>query len=326
MPEILSQSEIDDLLSSLLSGQTEDDSAEEKTPDRKIKEYDFKNPKKISKEQLKVINSIYEHFSRYLSSYFSGILREYCEINVVSMDEQPYFEYNNSLPDAVLIGALEVKPIEGLMLVDFSNSISFSLIERLLGGNGEGSVPERDFTEIETTLMTKIFKQIAVYMQEAWSGVMGAEASLKQIETNARLVQSMPMEEVVLLIITEVTIGSVSGTINFCIPCINLESILDQLSQDKRNGKRSVDSAKEETNRETMISNVKRTPLVGDAIFGGTMLTLRDVMNLQIGDVIKIDQDIQSEVKINIGGRTWFYGIPGLHRNKKVIKVSRVLE
>ncbi len=325
MPEILSQNEIDDLLSSLLSGQPEDDPEAEKAPDRKIKEYDFKNPKKITKEQLKMINSIYEHFSRYLSSYFSGILREYCEINVVSMDEQPYFEYNNSLPDAVLIGALEVKPIEGLVLVDFSNSISFSLIERLLGGNGEGKVPERDFTEIETTLMTKIFRQIAVYMQEAWSGVMGVEASLKQIETNARLVQSVPMEEVVVLIITEVTIGSVSGTINFCIPCINLESILEQLSQNKKNGKRAADS-KEDTNKETMLSNVKRTPLVGDAVFGGTMLTLKDVMNLQVGDVIKIDQDVRSEVRIDIGGRTWFYGIPGLHRNKKVIKVSRVLE
>jgi len=325
LPEILSQNEIDDLLSSLLSGQPEDDPEAEKAPDRKIKEYDFKNPKKITKEQLKMINSIYEHFSRYLSSYFSGILREYCEINVVSMDEQPYFEYNNSLPDAVLIGALEVKPIEGLVLVDFSNSISFSLIERLLGGNGEGKVPERDFTEIETTLMTKIFRQIAVYMQEAWSGVMGVEASLKQIETNARLVQSVPMEEVVVLIITEVTIGSVSGTINFCIPCINLESILEQLSQNKKNGKRAADS-KEDTNKETMLSNVKRTPLVGDAVFGGTMLTLKDVMNLQVGDVIKIDQDVRSEVRIDIGGRTWFYGIPGLHRNKKVIKVSRVLE
>lgn len=325
MPEILSQSEIDDLLSSLLSGGTEGDSAE-KTPDRKIKEYDFKNPKKIAKEQLKMINSIFEHFSRHLSSYFSGILREYCEVNVISMDEQPYFEYNNSLPDSVLIGALEVKPIEGLMLIDFSNSISFTLIERLLGGNGEGSVPERDFTEIETTLMTKVFRQIAVYMQEAWSGVIGAEASLKQVETNARLVQSMPMEEAVVLIIMEVTIGSVSGMINFCIPCINLETILDQLSQNRMNGKRSVDNVKEDTNRETMLSNIKRTPLVGNAVFGGTMLTLRDVMKLQVGDVIKIDQDIQSEVKINIGGRTWFYGVPGVRRNKKAIKVSRVLE
>jgi flagellar motor switch protein FliM len=112
MPEVLSQSQIDELLNGLSSGDIDYEQSQ-KEDSKKLKEYDFRSPKKLTKEHQKVLKSIYEHFARHLASYFSGILRTYCEISVASIEEQPYFEYNNALPDAVLIAVIDAKPIKG---------------------------------------------------------------------------------------------------------------------------------------------------------------------------------------------------------------------
>ncbi|MGI5891292.1 MAG: flagellar motor switch protein FliM [Bacillota bacterium] len=322
MSDVLSQSEIDAILDSFSAGSVDLHIEENKN---KVKVYDFKSPKKFSKEQTKVLMGIYENFARYLSSYFSGILRAFCEINIASVEELPYYEYNNALPDSILIGVFDHPPLEGEVLVDLSNSISFSLLERLLGGSGEGTPPNREFTEIEISLLERIFNQIAIASTDAWPSQMNVKCTLKEIESNARLVQAMAMDEIVVIIVMDVSIENAKGTITFCLPCIKLEAIIEQLIQNKYTAKRSSDSKYEEEMKDTMITHVKSAPLEANAIFGETTLTLNDILNLQIGDVIKFDQTVGSEIKINICDKAWFYGIPGIRKNKKVVKISKIV-
>ncbi len=321
MSDVLSQNQIDELLSSLSKG----DTPLEQPGSKRVKEYDFKSPKKLSKEQLKTLTGMYETFARHLASYFSGILRFFCEVSVTSIEELPYYEYNNSLPDSLIIGVLKAKPIEGNLLADFSNIISFTLIDRLLGGNGTGVIPNREFTEIEVTLMERIFRQMAAFTKDAWPHTMNMESSFEQIETNARLVQSMSMDEVVAIIVLDVKMGTARGTINICIPCINLESVIDQINQNQYHSKRSLDAEHEELIKGTMLSHVKGSPMEIEGVFGQTVLTLREVLNLQVGDVISFDNSVDKNIKLNIGGRTWFYGSLGTKRNKKAVKISKVL-
>ncbi len=327
IPDVLSQNEINELLKSLIDGEAPSEDEFVKS-DKKIREYDFKTPKKLTKEQIKILLGIHENFARQLSSYFSGILRTYSQIDVISIEEQHYFEYNNALPDTILIGVLEANPIEGLILVDISNSITYNLIERMLGGGTRESsiIPEREFTEIEISLMERILKQIVVFTKDAWSEMILVDASLKGIETNARLIQSIAMDEIVVIIVMDVTIGNVKGTINFCIPCINIEQLIDGFNQNRYVSKRNLDSSQEEQIKDSLASNIKAAPLEMRAIFGETVLSLKDILNLQIGDVIKFDQDLGSDVKININqDETWFYGVPGIKNNKKAIKINKVI-
>lgn len=324
MSEILSQSEIDALLNSLATEEPEPEQEIEENP-RRVKEYDFKSPKKFSKEQVKILMGVFENFARHLSSYFSGILRSYCEINIGTVEELPYYEYNNALPDSILIGVYDMNPIEGDVLVDISNTISFTLIDRLLGGNGLGEPPHRDFTEIEISLMRRIFKQIGVASKDAWFSLLELKPQLKEIETNARLMQAMPMDEAVVVIVMDIMIDGVKGTINFCLPCVNLDAIIDQLSKNKYGLKRSGDSEYEEAVHEAIVARVQKAPLEAVAVFGETTLTLNDILNLQVGDVIQFDFSVGSDIKINIAGKPWCYGIPGIKRKKKVIKVSKVI-
>lgn len=326
IPEILSQSEINELLKNLTSGEAAEPEFEKTA--KRIREYDFNTPKKLAKEQNKILIGIFEYFARQLSSYLSGIMRAYSQVSVISVEEQHYFEYNNALPDTIQIGVIEAPPIDGYILADISNSITFNLLERMLGGGSRESniIPEREFTEIENSLMERIFKQIAVFTKEAWSDIVEADVSLKGVETNARLVQSIPMDEIVVIILMEIMIGNVKGSINFCIPCLNIEKILNRSNKNKYLAKRNYDSNIEDQITNSIKTNIKAAPIEISAIFGETVLSLRDILNLQIGDVIKFDQGMGSQVKIKLtDGDTWFYGVQGVKNNKKVIRVNNIL-
>lgn len=326
--DILSQSEINELLNSLTSPGTSQEQKTVPVNTKKVRDYDFKTPKKLSKEQIKIVSGIYENFSRQLSSYFSGILRTYSQINILSIEEQHYYEYNNALPDTVLIGIIDLSTIEGSILVDISNSITYNLIERLLGGGARESsiIPDREFSEIEISLMQRIMQQISIYTKDAWSGLAKAEASLKSIETNSRLIQTIAMDEIVLIVIMEVNIGNIKGTINFCIPCMHIDPLINKINQSRYASKRAQDSAQEEIVKESLVSNVKESALEVCAVLGETVLSLQEIINLQVGDVIKLDKDVTSDLKININNDvTWFYGTPGVRKKKKVVKVNKVI-
>lgn len=325
MPEILSQSQIDELLSSLLVGKAGSEDAVSESGGKKVKEYDFKTPKKLTKEQMKTLLGIHENFARYLASYFSGILRTYCQITLDSIEELPYYEYNNALPDSVIVGVIDLKPVEGAVLVDISNPVTFALLERMLGGTGNNIDISREFTEIEVALMTKVLNQITSFTKEAWASVIPVEARLQQVETNARLIQSMPMEEIVIIAILNVSIWDVKGTISFCIPCINLEGLIEQLNKNKMVSKRQIDAEQEIQLKQAMMDHVKKSLLEVRFMLGKTSLTVQEIANLQVGDVIRLDRAIDSDVKVSVGGKTWFHGVPGTKKNRRAVKIKKVL-
>ena len=135
MAEALSQSQIDELLKKMRSGEMEEEKPEETKP--KEKEYDFSSPKKFTKDQLNSLSNLYENFSRVISSYFTSILRSVCEVNVVQIEEQRYYEFNNALPDNVLVGMLSFQPEspqydETTLMLDLSTSFGYLLVDRLM--------------------------------------------------------------------------------------------------------------------------------------------------------------------------------------------------
>jgi flagellar motor switch protein FliM len=171
MAEILSQSQIDALLSNLTR-----EAPETILPDvggKKIKEYDFRSPKHFTREQLKLLFSIYENYARILSSYATGILQTYCLVEIVEVEEQQYYEFNNALPDSVLMGVVDLvvkdtESDEDLVLMDLSKDIGFCAIDRLLGGAGVPLAVDRDYSEIELALLEHFVKGMVNLMKNVW--------------------------------------------------------------------------------------------------------------------------------------------------------------
>ena len=325
MSEILTQSQIDSLLSQLMSEESNIEDVAELNNEKKYKLYDFKCPKKFSKDELRLVRSIYDLFSRHLSSYLSGILRTPCQIRVNSIEELPYFEYNNALPDSVVMGIFDFVNYDGSFIIDFSNSITFSIIERLLGGTGTSSYREREFTDIEVALMKRILKNVESINQSSWSGYLDIENKLTKIFTNSRLLQFVGMDEIVVIIVMEINIKSVKGTISICIPNDYLEPLLDLMAHSVTATKRKADSANQDEVKQFILNKIKNSQVEAICELGNTTLNLNEVLNLQLGDVIKLNQTIDSKSEFKIGGKTWFKGIPGKIKNIKHFKITDVL-
>ena len=325
MPEQLSQSQIDALLKKMASGG--EDVQEEK---QKIKEYDFKSPKKFTKEQLKAMDGLYDTFSRMLASFFSGLLRTVCEITVVQIEEQRYYEYNNALPDTALVGLVEMRPenkrYEGsTFILDMSTSVGFYLVDRVLGGPGSGFNLSRDYTDIEIAILTNIIDKITQRLQETWQNNLPISANLAEIQTNARLLQVFAPEDVVLIVILNVKLGQVEGNLNICMPAEFLESVMHTFSLRYARPAKHQDRDKEEQKKRIILENVCESDMEIRVIFDQFQLELQEIMQLQPDDVIPLAKRVDSDVLVTVDKIPWFTAKLGQTKKKKAIRLNDIL-
>ena len=304
MAEALSQSQIDDLLNKMRSGDIEKAPAE---PNKKIKEYDFSSPKKFTKDQLKSLNNLYENYSRMLSSYFTSILRSACEITISQIEEQRYYEFTNALPDSTLIGILSFLPEgstygETTMMVEFSTSFGYMLIDRLLGGNEEPISLEREYTEIELSLLRLVMDKITFYLKEAWSSFFSLEAHFVTIETNGRFVQTFAPQDVVVIITFDIDDEFYKGSANICMPAENLEDLIDSFSVKYNHSTKKQDALKEKQRYDRMLDSIKQSEISMEAHLDDCFMSLGEIAQLQVNDVISLNKKINEDITVNVEG------------------------
>jgi len=323
--EKLSQDQIDELLKSMASGEEQSETASS-SKDKKIKEYNFQNPKIFNKEQTRTLHIIHDNYARHLTSFLSGMLRTNCHLSVKSVEELRYYEYNNALPESILMGVLDMPPLEGNVLIEFARPLVYLMIDRLLGGTGD--MPEDDqpdeFSDIELNIMSRFYRQIIVFFKEAWASVAEVSPSVNRIETNSRLTQIMPLDETVVVIGLDVTIKETQGQLSICLPGINLDELLGHESTRfmfvKKRG-----SQNEAEEKQIVLDNVKRSEIEVRGILGNARLSLADIMHLQVGDVISLDKHIGSSVQVCIGNKPYFTGDLGTRKSRMAIRVKNVV-
>lgn len=328
--EVLSQSQIDDLLNSLTTGEMDIDTVQDEAT-KKVKEYDFRSPKRFTKEQLKIISSVYENYSRLLSSYLTGMLRLYVNVECVHIEEQRYSEFSNAQPDSVLLAIGELRfsgsnEENNTLIMDFAKPVAFAIIERLLGGTGDGlSTTDKEFTEIEMALMDSLFKGAFPQMTDSWANYLEVDALYRKLETNSRLMQAIGADETVVILMLDCSIKDVTGTITICVPAVCMEDALKKIdSQQMRNLKR-INSAGDKERRELVMQYLSESDLELRCVIGNTQVTLGDVMYLNVGDVLQLDKPMGSLVDLSVGESPWFQGKIGVQRNKKAFQVIEVL-
>lgn len=327
--EVLSQSQIDDLLNSLTSGAVTTEEIQEEAG-KKVKDYDFRTPKRFTKEQLKVVSSVYENYARLLSSYLTSMLRLFVEIECVHIEEQRYSEFNNALPDSVMMGIGEIRftgsnEDSNIIIMDFAKPITFAVIERLLGGTGDGLDVDREFTEIELSLMENVFKGAFPQMSDSWFNYFELDALYRKVETNARLVQVIAADETVVIIVLDVTIKDLQGTINICVPAVCLEEILKKIDSQTMRNLRRINSAGDKERRELVMRYLQESELELRCVVGHTEVSLGDVLYLNIGDVLQLGKPVNAQIDLNVGESCWFHGSMGVQRGKKAIQIKEVL-
>ncbi|MBP1590972.1 MAG: flagellar motor switch protein FliM [Oscillospiraceae bacterium] len=327
MADALSQHQIDELFESL-NNKDDDDESDVKKKEKRIKNYNFKMPQKFTKEDLKLIRDIYEQYSRLIASYITGITRLYCHAKVLHVEEQKYYEFNNSLEDYVMMGVVGLHfensdIMDAECTIQFSNAITFSLIDRLMGGPGNAFEISRDFTEIEVSVIRTILEKMAVFLQEAWSGYIEISPTLSRIETNARLTKSIAPDEVIVIATLEIELNKRKSLMTISIPAINMEEIMTNFSQryTSEASRRVVDDEKRQEQRSSILKGVKSSTLTMTTVLAETQIDLSDILSLRVNDIIPLDVPITQNAKVKINNVQWFTAKPGISNNKKAIKI-----
>ncbi|GAB6089851.1 flagellar motor switch protein FliM [Spirochaeta dissipatitropha] len=325
MTEVLSQDEIDQLLTAISSGDIETEEIRQPTDQRKIKIYDFKRPDKFSKEQIRTVSIMHETFARLSTTSLSAQLRSMVQVHVASVDQLTYEEFIRSIPNPTTLAVINMDPLKGSAIMEIDPSITFSIIDRLFGGQGEGAKVTRDLTDIEQSVMEGIIVRILGNMREAWAQVIDLRPRLGQIETNPQFAQIVPPTEMVVLVTLETKVGEVEGMMNFCIPYLTIEPIIGKLSAQYWYSTVRRGATTENLNilRERLSSI--EVDLVAE--IGRMSLTVRDVLSLSPGDVIRLQNTRTGDpFSLNIGNRPKFLCNPGQVGNKLAVQILRKLE
>lgn len=320
----MSQNEIDALLNALSSGEVDVDEIQEVDNSKKTKKYDFRNPQKISKDQLRTLEIIHENFGRYMQTFLTGYLRAPTKVSILTVDQFAYSEFSNALSNPAFLSVINFSPLNGQVLIDISTNIIYTIIDRLLGGDGTDKQEIRNFTEIELSLLKSMMQRVVVDLTEAWNNVVELKPSLDKIETNPQFAQVVPPNETIALITMSIEIGELEGMMNVCVPYILLEPVLDKLNTKFWFSTSTKKHSEEEKNAiKNRILNTK-VPVV--AQLGSTNIPVRDILNLRQGDVIRLGDTGNNLISLKIGSNVKYMGEIGVTNKRMAIKIVEVIK
>jgi flagellar motor switch protein FliM len=322
--EVLSQSEIDALLSALSTGEMNADELKKEVTEKKVKVYDFKRALRFSKDQVRSLTRIHENFSRLLTTYFSAQLRTYVQITVGSADQIPYEEFIRSIPKMTILNVFEVPPLDGRILLEVNPNIAYAIMDRLLGGRGASINKVENLTEIETKIMSNIFEKAFENLREAWDSVAEIDPMLTEFEVNPQFLQMVSPNETVVVISLNTQIGETSGMINICIPHVVLEPIIPKLSAHYWMQNIKKESAPESV--AAIEKKIRNADLPVVAELGTTDISIQDFLMLDFGDVIQLDQTIGKPLTIKVAGTPKFTGQAGKVNKKIGIQIINAIQ
>lgn len=317
--DILSQSEIDALLSAISTGEMSADEIQKEETKKKVKVYDFKRALRFSKDQIRSLTRIHENFARLLTTFFSAQLRTYVQINVASVDQIPFEEFVRSIPNMTLINIFEVPPLDGNILMEINPNIAYSMLDRLMGGSGESYNNVDNLTEIEQKIMTNLFERSFDNLREAWESIAEIDPLLIELEVNPQFLQMISPNETVVVISLNTVIGETTGMINICIPHVVLEPIIQNLSVQYWMQSNTKEATEEQ--KEMLEKRVKQSELPVIAELGSAEITIEDFLFLNVGDVIQLDQKIDEPLILKVGDIPKFIVQPGKRNKKMAIQI-----
>jgi len=328
VPDVLSQNEIDELLAALSTGEVDVSEIEEEKKEKKVRKYDFSRPDKFAKDQLRTLEIIHENFSRLLNNFLSGYLRTYIEVDVISVQSLIYTEFSNSISNPAILGIVDFAPFSGQIIIDVSADIANAMIERVLGGTGKAvgaSKENRSLTEIEMTLLRNILIKFINLLKEPWGNIVELRPKLENIETNAQFAQIVSPSESVALITFNLHIGDNEGMVNICIPHFVIEPILPSLSSRlwfATSNKREMT----ESERTALETGISKSKINLTAVVGKSTISVSELMNLQRGDIILLNKNVEESLEVFVEDQLKFKAKPGIKKKNVAIMVTEVVE
>ena len=322
--DVLSQSEIDKLLSALSDGTVSAEEVKADEEQKKVKTYDFKRPDKFAKDQIRTLFMLHESFSRLLNTYLSTHLRTLVNVEVASVEQLTYQEFVQSLANPSVISILAVPPLKGNIIMEVNTEIAFAFIDRVFGGEGKTGLKPRVLTEIEEVVMKRFIDTAMRQLQEAWSTVVEFTPSLEATESNPQFTQIVPPSDMVVIVTIQMKVGDVEGMMNICIPYLVLEPIMSKLTTTFWVAS-SVSRDDDPEQVKILQKKIERTEVPFVVQLGSVDITINEFLTLGFGDVLQMDTKVEDNLTCLVGHKPKFYCRPGTSGKKMAVQITRVI-
>lgn len=325
MAKILSQDEIDALLTTVSSGEGDSEAAgfeDEKL--RSIVAYDFKHPNRVSKDQIRTLENMHDNFAGHFGSALSAVMRTIADVDLVSVDQITYSEFIMSLVSPSCSYTFAAPPLDGVCLVDFNPTLTFSVIDRMFGGHGKIMETERELTGIERSVMATLVQRLYAELTKSWEHLVNIEIEQKSFETNPQFIQIVPPGETVVVISFQVKLFQSTGLLTICYPYVSLEPIVTKLSA--QNWIDATKKKNQQRDRQVNSENLQEVGASVAAVLLETKLKMRDFLTLQLGDIVPSEKKIDQPMELAVNGRRKYLARPGLSGKKRAVQVLALNE
>lgn len=326
MAEVLSQSQIDALLNAVRSGDKDMSDSPEDTGEKKYRKYDFHSPKKFTKDRIKMLNSVFDTYTRIVSTRLNAVLHTTCEVEVESIEEQRYYEFSNALTEGDVLSLAKVvaegEEDESSVFYYIDPSLCASMMDMMLGGEGiieEDDMIDYKYTDVELRLYENIAEDLIDIMDNSWSNYLDIDFQYTRTEVNPTLVQLLGIDEIVVIVDLRVKFPSYAGRMSVCLPSMLLSNLFSIIHR-KNNERRGLTDEKSED----IFEQLRDSTLEVVAKLPEAMLQLDDIYHLNVGDVIDLGHKQGSPVLLEIGGYHWFTGQMGIHNKNMAVKIEDV--
>lgn len=322
MGDVLSQNEIDALLNALSSGELDVDEIKE-NGEKQVKDYDFARPSKFSKEHLRTLEIIFEHYGRLLSTNLPVYLRKNVQIEVMNSEAVTYQEFSNALSNPVLLGIINFAPLQGSIIIEMATNLGYAIVDRMLGGKGEVLEKIRDYSEIELLILERIFTICVNLLHEPWQNVVEIHPRLERIETNSQYAQIISPSEMIAIITINVRIGDVEGLMNVCLPYMTVEDVIDKLNT--KYWYANMQQYDETDYADAIEVLIRKAQIPIKAVLGTSSVSVSDFSMLQVGDIIRLEREAEEELDIYVGNIKKFTALPGVSGDNYAVRITEVI-
>ncbi len=322
MGEVLSQSEIDNLLAALSTGELDADQmqGEEK---KQVRNYDFSRPTKFSKEHLRTLEIMFEHYGRLIQTNLPVYLRKNVQVTVASSETVAFSEFTNALSNPVVLGIVNFAPLNGTIIIDLATNLAYATLDRMLGGSAIPLAKTRDFSYIELTIIQKIMIMMTQLLRDPWKNVIDITPVLDRIETNSQFAQVIAPGDMIAIVTLNLKVGDVEGYINVCLPFFTLEDVMDKLNT--KYWFSTMQKENDENYENYIEAMIRKVDIPVKAVLGTSTISVADFLNLQVGDCIRLDTKVENDMNIYVGNIRKFTALPGANKDSYAVRITSVL-
>ena len=319
MNKILNQDEVDALLKGLSGGEVETEEEEEQE-DSGIVPFDLANQDRIIRGRMPVLEIINDRFARLASGSLANAIRKRIDVNPISIDMSKFGDFMRSLPVPTSINIFKMDPLRGNALLVVDTRLVFAFVENFFGGSGsQPKVEGRDFTPIEQTIISRVVKIVLGNLEDAWRPVHDVHVELVRSEINPQFATIVPPSDVVVVVTFEVELDNAVGSLVLSLPYATIEPIRSKLYASYQSERLEVDHAWIARFKERL----EETPVEFVVRLGHTQITGRQLLNLEEGDILLLDTDVEDQLVGEVEGVPKFFGFAGQIKGNKAFQITR---